>query len=284
MPTEQHDITAPEPPRPTDQPTQPTTPGSTASPPSTATPPQAPARRPTPKRRPPLHQHHGQPDDPRVPLRNLHDEHFAQMYARNQGRDQTECLLMSHPEAARWARSTQYSAACRHANKLLARINAIRAEIFTPMIMQAEEAQAVLSEIARADPADYLQAGPDGAWIAFGPESRNRRAVAGLKSKTITTGEGGPGKDATITEIRLRDPIAAIEQLAKLRGWHQPERLEITGARGGPVRIDWTLEIVDRNQALGRRAHIDVTVDEPRQALPPHADDDQQKTEQEETP
>ena len=45
----------------------------------------------------------------------------------------------------------------------------------------------------------------------------------------------GEDTAATITKYKLRDPIAAIERLAKLMGWDAPEKREITEA--GPFRL-----------------------------------------------
>jgi len=126
-------------------------------------------------------------------------------------------------------------------------VDAWHAKTESAAVCSIAERKAILSEIARRDPADYVCGGKDGTYIRFGPESPNRRAVVSIKSRTEEDNDG------VITDLRLADPVPAIEVLNKMdRLYHDGMPLD-DERRGRPIVV----KIVLRDQ----RRDVDVTVD-----------------------
>lgn len=108
--------------------------------------------------------------------------------------------------------------------RIKAALQAYSRKVEAAGVANAEERKTILSRIAREignhDPADYIEAGADGAYITFGKESPNRLAIGGVKSRTeiIDTEardkKGNPIQcQAVITELKLRDPSVAIKAI-----------------------------------------------------------------------
>ena len=93
--------------------------------------------------------------------------------------------------------------------KIQAAVSAWREKTESDAICSIVERKQILSEIARRDASDYVEGGKDGTWLTFGKESKNRRAVASIKSRTDEDG-------GVITELRLADPVPAIDCLNKM--------------------------------------------------------------------
>jgi len=182
---------------------------------------------------------------PNEPLRNTQHEAFCQaLVGQAEKRNLTDAYRRAYP------RVTRKSAAAA-ATRLLGNVG-IRARIAwlispdrNPKILSVERRKEILSRIAAevgdADPADYMMAGKDGVWILFGPESPNRKAVAGMKSRTDEN-------DAVITEIKLHSPDvarAAIQTLNDMEGVGKPEKFLIPGA-GGATDIEWNVTVTIR--------------------------------------
>ena len=152
-----------------------------------------------------------EPIDPSKPLKPHENERFVQ--ERLKGKSQREAYRAAYPKSKKWKDATADSKACilEARSKIGARLEWLKSQAADESVMSVIERKRILSEIARADPADYMVAGKDGTWITFGPESKNRRSVAGIKSRTTEDG-------AVITEIKLREPHAAIDLLNKMEG------------------------------------------------------------------
>jgi hypothetical protein len=82
------------------------------------------------------------------------------------------------------------------------------------------EAKAVVSEIARARVADFIDRTSGEIRIHDAP---NNRAVESL-TVTETVGEESTRR---VTKLKLHSPTAAIERLAKLSGWEKTTGEEI---------------------------------------------------------
>jgi phage terminase small subunit len=106
-----------------------------------------------------------------------------------------------------------------------------------PAIASIEERKMILTEIARAKVTDFGTAGADGFVINAGPESLNSRGIEAIKTRTEMSGEGGSGKDrAVISELKIRNPVPAIDILNKMDGVYVEKR-ELTGPDGGPISV-----------------------------------------------
>lgn len=106
-----------------------------------------------------------------------------------------------------------------------------------PAIASIEERKMILTEIARARVTDFGTAGADGFVLDAGPESLNSRGIEAIKTRTEMSGEGGSGRDrAVISELKLRNPVPAIDILNKMDGVYVEKR-ELTGQDGGPLAV-----------------------------------------------
>jgi hypothetical protein len=82
--------------------------------------------------------------------------------------------------------------------------------------MSVLERKERLSEIARARLTDYQETGLDSGYINIGKESPNTGAIASIKSATKFDENGNTG--TLFTEVRLHNPVAAIQELNKMDG------------------------------------------------------------------
>lgn len=177
------------------------------------------------------------------PCRIPRDEAIAQVLATTTI-TATEAYKRFYPKSAKWKPKNLHSKASLKKAMLLPRIQYLQEQQSSANCISAIKRKEILSrialEIGGQDPADYVEAGPDGVYIKFGPESRNRLAIASLKSRTEVSGEGGDGgpsvkgkkagtSEAVITELRLRpttEAIQAIDILNKMEGSYAAEKVE----------------------------------------------------------
>lgn len=166
------------------------------------------------------------------PLKDHRHEAFVLLLL--EGRGQSEAFRQIYPRSRHWKASAVHEQASKLAAKVSPRLRALQEQAAHEAVLSVIQRKVLLSKIAtevgEVDPADHLEAGGDGVYINFGKESKNRGAVAGLKSRTDMSGEGGqPG--AVITEIRYRpfsDAVAAIAELNKMEGVGQAKQPDQT--------------------------------------------------------
>lgn len=162
------------------------------------------------------------------------DEEFAQFMATTfPPVTATDAYLAIYPKSAKWKRDHIHVKACLKKARVQKRIDWLVEQTASKKILTIQRRKEILSSIAQEigeqDPADYITAGADGTWISFGPESRNRKAIAGIKSRTEMSGEGDKKDSAVITELRLRptsEAVAAIDVLNKMDGAYAAQKLE----------------------------------------------------------
>jgi len=108
------------------------------------------------------------------------------------------------------------SNACRmeKTTKIQARLAELRAEVKSAAIMEFEERQRVLTEIARANMTNFVEVGQDGVWFNIDEKNLNSRAIQSVQSKTML-GKDGAG-DAVFIRVNLHDPMRAIDLLNKM--------------------------------------------------------------------
>jgi len=99
-------------------------------------------------------------------------------------------------------------------NKVLARLAELRSKVANKAIMNVQERQERLTEIARGRLTDYQATGRDGGYINIGKESPNTGA---LSEMTTTTKYDEQGNGETlITRVKLHSPTQAIDLLNKM--------------------------------------------------------------------
>ena len=90
-----------------------------------------------------------------------------------------------------------------------------------------------MSNIARPCLTDFLEAGESGSHIEVAKDSPGRAAVQELTTRTESLDKGA--KEATITKLKMHDPIRAIAELNRMEGEHAPAEMRHTGKGGGPI-------------------------------------------------
>ena len=135
-------------------------------------------------------------------------------------------------EAARLAKYSPKTAAVIGRENLLkpniqARIAELREEVKGAAIMNVQERQEVLSEIARANMTNFVEVGQDGAWFNIDNSNLNSRAIQSVQSKTVLGKDGAD--DAVFIRVNLHDPMKAIDLLNKMEGIY---------SEGSTVNID----------------------------------------------
>jgi phosphoenolpyruvate-protein kinase (PTS system EI component) len=100
-------------------------------------------------------------------------------------------------------------------------------------IISIRERKEILSELGKAKLSDYMVVDGDTGSIAYNKDSKNARAVHGLKVKRETfTAKNGAKTDVTTTSIKLVNPVQAIHELNKMEGAHAAEKHELSGDIG----------------------------------------------------
>ena len=134
---------------------------------------------------------------------------------------------------------------------ILAAINEARAAAAKPLHMQRDEALSILAQIARGQVADYLD--DDGR-----VDPRALKALGGPAVESLEQ-ESTKGRQRAV--LKLRDPIRAIERIARLMGWDEPERHAV-----GQVTV--TLDVAAPLDEGTRRARASQPEDCRPPALP----------------
>ena len=178
------------------------------------------------------------PANPEKRLPDKAHEAFAQLLAR--GRTQASSFREVYPRSKTWKDVSVWTNSSDLAALVSPRVQWLQEQSAGEGIISVIERKRILSEIALGNVADYLGAGKDGAWVDFGPESKNPRSVASVKSRTTED-------EAVITELRMRDPVQAIHELNDMEGVGQPEKFTVPGMSGsGPVDIEWSVTVTVR--------------------------------------
>ena len=154
------------------------------------------------------------------------------------------CLAMLTAKSAREAYMSSYNCTPRdasaNASRLLAqphiaaRLQELRDRAATEQVMKRREGLVVLSEIGRSRLTDYLN--PDGSIdiqkaATGGPEIEELQQIVTARGRHV--------------KLKIRDPVKAIERLAKLSGWDKqtvPEGVTFNLHLGG---CEETLEGTD---------------------------------------
>jgi phage terminase small subunit len=94
------------------------------------------------------------------------------------------------------------------------RLKELREEIKSTAIMNVQERQERLSEIARAKLTDFIELGQDGSWVNIGEETPKGGAIQEIHSRTEYDDDGS--KPTIYTSVKLHDPMKAIDLLNKM--------------------------------------------------------------------
>jgi len=106
-----------------------------------------------------------------------------------------------------------------HNPAVVKRINEIKAAAARKTVMDLAEMEERLSQIARADLTEFVKVEKDGS-LTITLDGPNTAALEGLD---ITDWQGGKGGRAQTRarKLKIRDPIAAMDLLAKLQKFYE---------------------------------------------------------------
>jgi hypothetical protein len=125
-----------------------------------------------------------------------------------------------------------------HRPKVAQRIQEYREMAHSGTIMQLQEMQERLSEIARGKLTDFVA--DDGTITTDAP---NNASIAELSVEEYGGNDMSRRGNKT-RRIKLHNPVAAMQELAKLRGDYAPERKQIA------ARVVLDVEYVDKGQVV----------------------------------
>jgi phage terminase small subunit len=162
-----------------------------------------------------------------VPLEDPREERFVALYVENPNGTQAAIAAgyspkSAHVTASRLLKRTKISDAIAKRNaELLAELN------FTP--------QRIVREIAKVAGANM------GDFVSIDDEGNPHIDLTGVKRRQLAAvgAVDGPvieeGRTVKAAKIRTHDKLRALDMLAKMAGLYPAERLEHTGANGGPI-------------------------------------------------
>ncbi|MBA7715124.1 hypothetical protein ES703_124164 [subsurface metagenome] len=136
---------------------------------------------------------------------------------------------------------------------LINTVTEIRDAIADSKILTMRDIQIRLSEIGGAKLKDFHN--EHGVLDPFADGVENQGAVAQVEQEYDPD-----GREAYPTKIKLHNPVPAIDMLIKLKGGYPPQRLEVTGRDGGPIKTEDT-----RVKLLGLLARISVRIEAKKQ-------------------
>lgn len=167
--------------------------------------------------------------DPAAPL--VHARHEAFVRAILAGQRARDAYLSAGYRATPAAADVAASRLIRRP-EVAARIAALQAAAAEGAVLSARQVLEELSRIAAASVTDYLAAG-EGGTLAPDLARLTREQAAAIAELTVDDrGEAGRR-----TRIRLHDKRAALHDLARHHGLLR-DRVEVTGAEGGAVRVE----------------------------------------------
>ena len=148
-------------------------------------------------------------------------EAAAQRLAK--GESAADVYRAIYPRSRRWKPQSLYQKASELAGKVSVRVQELQKLAAADTIIDITKRKQILSDIASAKPGEFMETTERGGLLTkFEMDSPKQHAVQSLKSHV----EGKDEDEATVTEIRLRDPIAAIAELNKMEGVYAPEKFE----------------------------------------------------------
>lgn len=142
-------------------------------------------------------------------LTNSRQEIFTQNWFKGKTKEESAIIAGYAPK---WA-FTIASRLSRNV-KVLARYNELQTQASNDIVLNFEQRQNILSEIASGNLLDYQEVGADGGYLSVGKDSPNTKAISEITSRTEYDKNGSGA--ALVTKLKLHNPIQAIAELNKM--------------------------------------------------------------------
>lgn len=196
--------------------------------------------------------------DPSKPLKDPRWESYAQHRVKLDA----EGKALTQSAAARLAgfkpgSSRQWASKLERKPAVAARIAWLKGQAAEGVVMSRREMLERLTIIARGNVMDFMDRRADGEIIfkKLDPKDPRTAAIEALKSRIERGGEDEP--DFVCSEMKLRDPLRAMEQLARAEGWEKGSKGMLLGADGaGGVRLLF-VEATAEDVARYKADHVD---------------------------
>ena len=163
-----------------------------------------------------------------TPLKNFQHERFAMAIVK--GLNHTQAAIYAGYKETRAVYTGRDLAINSH---IIDRIKQLNELTHTPGIMSVKERKIKLSDMARPCLSDFLTVDKEGLHIELDKDTPGRAAISEVTIRTESNEKGA--KEATITKIKLHDPVRAIAEHNRMEGEHAPAEMRHTGVDGGPV-------------------------------------------------
>jgi len=127
--------------------------------------------------------------------------------------------------AAGYSPRTSYSTGSQLLKRpdVIEAMKAFRDKVEKEAVLSFEERARILSEIGRAQVQDFVTVNGDGTvTLKMNAEQKNRVSLKRIKQRVESEDSGG----GLITDIELKDTIAAIRELNEMFGDHAPKRID----------------------------------------------------------
>jgi phage terminase small subunit len=102
-----------------------------------------------------------------------------------------------------------------------------------------------LAYVAKANMRDYVRLTPEGEPFPDFSEVPYEAwaAVKSIKVEDVKDGRGDDARDIRKVSFELHDKLGAIEKLMKKQGAYPANQLQLTGANGGPIQTQSSVDI-----------------------------------------
>lgn len=162
--------------------------------------------------------HANGPVDPERPCANRRHEAFSAELLT--GISQAEAYRRVYPKSRKWKSSVVWVRACELARKVSGRVEFLRKQSESKLVMDRREYLERLSRNARdADQGikPYMKADGDVEVTAANVTA----ALESFEAHIL------PGAGVIAKKIKVRDSLPYLNELAKAQGWHEPEDINV---------------------------------------------------------
>lgn len=200
-----------------------------------------------------------QPQNAGSPLRNAKHEAVLQGYIADAERVGYRCYIRVYRNSGEAAARTAFSRLLKNAD-FTARLRVLDADVTAKVVEKAavtiEQVVTELCKLGFANMENYMRAGADGVpRLKFSDLTSDQKAALQEVTCEEEIRPGDEDEEATIvrkTKFKLYNKEAALVDILRHLGGFPAQKHELTGADGGPMKVDVDAEGLSELE-LGRR-------------------------------